>query len=328
MNTQYEHTPVMLKEVLKFLNPGPGQNFIDCTLGGGGYTFAIAEKIVPSGKILSIDLDNSAIANAAGIIKQNKYQNIILVHENFKNLSNIVKNYWPVRQAFGFDGIVFDLGLSSAQLKDRNRGFSFQLDAPLDMAFDHTRKNTNKERIDTNLSTEEIINKWPEDKLERILQEYGEERHAQRISTALANARQEKEIKTTGQLVEIIAQAVPEAYKHKKIHFATRTFQALRIATNQELENLKIVLPQAVDLLKAGGKLTIVSYHSLEDRIIKQYVKQESRDCLCPPSAPVCACSHKASLKIITRKVIKPSEEEVAKNPRARSARLRVAEKI
>lgn len=320
MATQYEHTPVMLKEVLEFLSPGPGQNFIDCTLGGGGYTFAIAEKIAPAGKIISIDLDNKAIANAEKTIKQNKYQNIILVNENFKNLSNIVKNHWPGQQAPEFDGIVFDLGLSSDQLKDRNRGFSFQLDAPLDMAFGQLE---NEHR-----ATKHIINYWKQENLEALLYKFGEERYAKRIAASIVRARQEEEIKTTGRLVEIIASAVPAVYKRGKIHFATRTFQALRIAANRELENLRTVLPQAVDLLKTGGRLAVVSYHSLEDRIVKKYIKEERRACICPPSAPVCVCGHVPRLKIITPKIIKPGEEEVIRNPRARSAKLRVAEKL
>ncbi len=318
----YVHTPVMLKEVLEFLIPLPGQNFIDCNLGSGGYTFSIAEKIVPRGKIISIDLDEKAIEHAQKKINKNKNKNIILAHDNFKNLHKIVQKYWPNRQAAKFNGVIFDLGLSSTQLQDRSRGFSFQLDAPLDMAYGQRVDNKKQ-------ATEYIVNYYKNEKLEKILKEYGEERYARRIAGAIVKARRRAPLKTTGQLVNIISEVVPAVYKKgRNIHFATRTFQALRIATNDELENLKQALPQAMNLLAKDGKIIVVSYHSLEDRIAKKFFLTESRDCICPPQAPLCQCGHKSKLKIITRKVVTPTEEEIKNNPRARSAKIRVAEKI
>lgn len=315
----YKHTPVMLKEVMEILNPRPGQDFIDCTLGGGGYTLAIAKRILPKGKIISFDLDELAINNFKSKILNLKLTNIILAHENFKNLQIIIKKYFAADAKF--DGIVFDLGLSSAQLQDRSRGFSFSLPlAPLSMNFGDSIK----ERA------ENIINNWRAQDLAKIFRDYGEEKAAYKIALAIVRQRQAKRIAAAGRLVEIIMKAkhFTAASHQTKIHPATKVFQALRIAVNQELENLRLVLPQAVNLLKAGGKLIVISYHSLEDRIVKQYFKEESKDCLCPPVLPVCRCGHKASLKIMTKPLLRPSGEEVLKNPRSRSAKFRAAAKI
>jgi 16S rRNA (cytosine1402-N4)-methyltransferase len=313
----YQHTPVMLKEVIEILNPKPGEKFIDCTLGGGGYSKAILEKIGERGKILAIDLDDLAIANAKLNFKTEiKNKNIILAHDNFKNLQIIIEKYFA--KDAKFDGIVLDLGLSSAQLEDRHRGFSFNLsDSPLNMNFG--------ERIGE--TAENIINGWNTENLVKIFRDYGEEKFAYKISLAIVNERKLGRIVTVGKLTEIIANAIPKRFQ-SKIHPATKVFQALRIAVNQELENLQVVLPQAISLLKVGGKLVIISYHSLEDRVVKQYFKQESRDCLCPPTMPICQCGHKASLKILNHKILRPTEEEVLKNPRSRSAKLRAISKI
>ena len=309
----------MLNEALNYLDPQPGQYFIDCTLGGAGYTVAIAERIGPKGKIIAIDLDKMAIENAKFQISNFKFQNIILANENFKNTTKITKKYFHKKKV---DGIVFDLGLSSAQLADRSRGFSFQLDTPLNMSFGCQMSDFGCR------TTEDIVNNWKQEKLEKIIREYGEERFAKRIARKIVECRELKSIKTTGRLVEIINQAVPDFYKRKKINCATKTFQALRIASNNELENLKKTLPQAVDLLAQGGKIVVVSYHSLEDRIAKNFFRQESRGCLCPPGYPVCQCEHKQQLKILTRGIVAAGKEEAAKNPRSRSAKLRAAEKI
>lgn len=332
---EYKHTPVMLKEVLEFLNPQVGQYFIDCTLGGAGYTMAIAKKIGSQGKIIAIDLDKIAIDNAKKLINKKKIKNIILENDNFNSLSKIVKKYFPARGGFAFsgesikfNGIVFDLGLSSAQLADRDRGFSFQLDAPLNMSFAHNKWPRIEKQTATNNNTEYIVNNWRVEELEKIIREYGEEKFAKRIARKIVEYRKLKPIKTTGQLVEIINQAVPAFYKNKKINCATKTFQALRIATNNELENLSQALPQALDLLAVKGRIAVISYHSLEDRIVKNFFKQESRDCLCPPACPVCQCKHKAKLKILTRRIVRAGKEEAISNPRSRSAKLRVAERI
>lgn len=325
---KYEHIPVMLKEALEYLDPKAGQFFIDCTLGGGGYTLELARKVGDKGRVLSIDLDKLAIDNAKLQIANHKLQNVFLIHENFKNLSQIAKDNCEKIRTERFDGLVFDLGLSSAQLQDRARGFSFLVDAPLDMAFGHKQEINERQRIKTNNDTEFIVNKWSERNLERIIKEFGEERFAKRIAGAIARARRRAPIKTTGELVKIIEAAIPRKFQRGKIHPATRTFQALRIATNNELDNLIQALPQALELLKPGGKVAVVSYHSLEDRIVKRFFRQEARDCLCPPEIPICQCRHEARLKILTKKPVGPSEEEIKKNPRARSAKMRVAEKL
>ena len=321
---EYKHIPVMLEEVIEMLNPKPGQKFVDCTLGGGGYSKAILEKIGEEGKILAIDLDGSAIANAKLKFKtelKNIYprmgENIILAHENFKNLQIIIEKYFTADTKF--DGVVLDLGLSSAQLEDRHRGFSFNIPlAPLGMNFGEQIGET----------AENIINSWSAEDLAKIFKDYGEEKFAYKIALAIVSERQLSRIVTTGKLVEIIVRIIPRRFQQAKIHPATKIFQALRIAVNQELENLQAVLPQAVSLLIPGGKLVVISYHSLEDRIVKQYFKQESKDCLCPPAMPICQCGHKASLKILTYPILRPTEEEVLKNPRSRSAKLRAIEKI
>lgn len=318
--SDYKHIPVMLGEIIKYLDPKPGENFIDCTLGGGGYTLEIAKRVGEKGKVLAIDLDEKAIENAKLQISNYKLYNIILANGNFKDLQTIVKEEFKNKE-IKWNGIVFDLGLSSAQLTDKSRGFAFQLDAPIDMAFGHEIQNTEHR-------TQNIINKYKQEELEKIIREYGEERYAGRIARVIVEHRKIEPIVTTGQLVEIIESVVPASYKHKKIHFATRTFQALRIATNKELENLEIALPQAINLLTKGGKLVVISFHSLEDRIVKNYLKTESKDCVCPAEFPICQCEHKARVKILTKKPLLPSDEEIEKNPRARSAKMRAAEKI
>ena len=313
----YQHIPVMLKEVIEILNPEPGQKFIDGTLGGGGYTEAILEKIGQAGQVLAIDLDGLSIANGKINFKTAiKNKKLILAHENFKNLQIIIEKYFT--EDAKFDGIVFDLGLSSAQLQDRNRGFSFSLpESPLGMNFGDS----------IGERAENIINHWSAQDLAKIFKDYGEERFAYKIALAIVRGRQLKKIATAGELVKIIAEAKPKKFQ-SKIHPATKIFQALRLAVNQELENLLAVLPQAVNLLKARGKLIVISYHSLEDRIVKQYFKQESKDCLCPPILPDCRCGHKASLKILTKPLLRPTGEEVLKNQRSRSAKLRAVSKI
>ena len=302
------------------MNPQSGELFIDCTLGGAGYTMAIAERVGLEGKVLAIDLDKMAIENAREVIAKKNLKNIILANGNFKNLSKIVNEYFDQGQEAGkFSGIVLDLGLSSAQLEDGNRGFSFKLNAPLDMAFGPREENS---------TTYEIVNGWKEDDLRKIIRDYGEEKFAGRIAAAIVRERKNAPINTTEDLVKIIEGAVPGKYLRGKIHPATRTFQALRIATNDELGNLREVLPVALGLLKKGGRLAVVSFHSLEDRIVKNFFREEAKDCICPPALPICQCNHKASFKIITKKIVIPGEEEEKSNPRSRSAKLRVAEKI
>jgi 16S rRNA (cytosine1402-N4)-methyltransferase len=319
---EYQHIPVMLKEVIEYLKPAAGMKFIDCTLGGGGYTLELSKTLGSKGLVIGIDEDPFSIKTVKEKINTQKINNIFLSNDNFKNLSKIIKES-NKEESIGFDGIVFDLGLSSAQLKDRGRGFSFQLDqAPLVMDFGGiTEEDSSK--------TEKIVNKYKEEELERIFRNYGEERFSKNIARNIIKYRKTKQVKTVGELVPIIMDSIPGRFKNgAKIHPATRVFQALRIATNDELESLNSALPQALDLLKKGGRIAVISYHSLEDRIVKNFFKYESKDCVCPPEIPVCRCGHLRSLKIITKKALKPSEEEIIENPRSRSAKMRVAEKV
>ena len=319
---KYRHVPVMLDEVIEYLGPKEGEYFIDGTLGGAGYTVAIAKKIGAKGKLMSFDLDPWAIENAERILKEEKLNNVILENTNFINIYESAKNNFEKNNEKEFDngifsGIVFDLGLSNAQLEDSERGFSFKDDKPLNMAFGENNKRT-----------WDLVNNYSREELENILKDLGEEKFHKRIIGGIFEARKKGSINTTGDLVKIIEDAVPAFYKRQKIHCATKTFQALRIETNEELENIKKVLPDSLRLLKKGGRIAVISYHSLEDRIVKNLFKQESIDCHCPASFPVCQCEHKATIKIINKKILQASEEELARNPKARSAKMRVAEKI
>jgi len=314
---KYQHTPVMLKEVLDGLAPKAGQIFIDGTLGGAGYTLALAKAVGPLGKVLAIDLDNLAILNAKERLAAVGFSNVILVQDNFRNLETIVAQNFS--EGSQIDGIVLDLGLSSAQLDDESRGFSFQGDRPLDMAF-------NQEGY-TAVATTTIINRYPLDRLTYIFREYGEEPKAYLVAKKIVEKRKKNWIRTTGELLDIISQVLKPNPK-SRINPATKIFQALRMETNKELEALKEVLPAAINCLKPGGRIGVVSFHSGEDKIVKEFFKTESKDCICPPAAPACICHHRASLKIITKKPIPASEAESHENPRARSAKLRLAEKI
>lgn len=315
MEKKSEHVPVLLNEVIKFLDPKPNQNFIDCTLGAGGHTIEILKRTAPNGKVLGIDMDMRAILVAkqkvlkAGI----EDRRLVAVRGNYKNLKEIVlqNNFKNI------SGILIDLGFSSMEIADPEKGFSFQIDAPLDMRYGEIGE-----------TAADILNHSREEELERIFQEYGEEKFAGRIARRICEIRKNNPIDTTFKLVNAIAEVVPKKLQHGRIHFATKVFQALRIAVNDELGNLEKVLPQAVELLPPGGRLAIISFHSLEDRIVKQYFKKESSGCTCPKDFPVCRCGHKAILKILNKKPIVPSEEEATQNPRSRSAKLRVAEKL
>jgi 16S rRNA (cytosine1402-N4)-methyltransferase len=310
----YKHTPVLLNEVMEVLNPQPGQVYIDCTLGGASYASALARAVGKEGKVIAVDADEMAIKNAESIIKKNNFQNVILVHDNFRNLADIAEEYGLDR----VDGIVFDLGLSSAQLDDESRGFSFQGDRPLDMAFGAGEA----------ISTQKIINSSSLSELTRIFREFGEEPQAYRLAKEIIAVRRGKTIRTTKELVNIILKITPARFLKAKIHPATRVFQALRLATNDEFASLRDALEATLDILRVGGRLAVVSFHSGEDRIVKQWLKQESLDCICPSQAPVCVCNHKARFKAIIKKPLMVSTDELNANPRSRSAKLRVAEKI
>ena len=302
------HKPVLLGKAVEALQVQPGKRYVDCTLGSGGHASAILEKLVPDGKLLGIDTDPEAI-NMAKTRLADYAGSTIIVNDNFANLETICRenNFLPVH------GILFDLGLSSTQLEISERGFSFQHDGPLDMRFSPTQ----------GLSAADIVNNLPEDKLSLLIKTYGEERYSKRIARCIIKDRP---ISSTLQLAGIVEKAIGS---HRgKIHPATRTFMALRIAVNRELENLITALRQAVNCLDHQGRLVVISYHSLEDRIVKQFMIRESKGCICPPETPICQCGHIPSLKIISKKAIMPSLTEVKLNSRSRSAKLRVAERL
>jgi len=302
------HIPVLLREVIENLAIQPGGRYIDCTLGGGGHTQAILESSSPGGQVLGIDADPEAIRSVENRLASYA-KSILLVNENFINLRDICVKYdfLPVH------GILFDLGLSSQQLDEGERGFSFQHDSPLDMRFNPGQK----------LSAADIVNKFSETRLAEILKVYGEETNSRQIARKIVRRRP---ILTSAELAEVVEEAVGGRYG--KIHPATRTFQALRIAVNNEMENLELALNQALGLLGFRGRLVVISYHSLEDRIVKQFMQKESRDCICPPEVLKCSCGHRANLKIISKKIVTPSSCETELNPRSRSAKLRAAERI
>ena len=301
------HIPVLVEETIQALAVQPGGRYIDCTLGGGGHTVAILEHSSPGGQLLGIDADPEAIKAARQRLRAYS-DSILLINDNFVNLKSICYKY----DFLPLHGILFDLGLSSLQLNGNGRGFSFKHRAPLDM-----RLNPDQE-----LTAAYIVNTYPEAELARLIRTYGEERYSRQIARRIV---QERPIKTTLELARAIERVVK---KRSKIHPATKTFQALRIAVNQELEHLELALKQAVDLLGFEGRLVVISYHSLEDRIVKQFMQRESKDCICPPGTPTCVCGHTASLRLIKKRVITPSPEEVQSNPRSHSARLRVAERV
>ncbi len=302
------HTPVLVKEAIEGLEVRPGGSYIDCTVGSGGHALAILEKVSPGGRLLSIDADPEVIEIAKS--KLACYgEAVILVNDNFANLAAICSKYnlYPV------DGILFDLGVSSLQLDTAQRGFSFQRDAPLDMRFDPSQ----------GLTAADIVNSFPEQQLAHIIKENSEERHSRRIARHIVQSRP---ITTTLALAEVVEQALGS--KHGKIHPATRTFMALRIAVNGELESLKLALEQTINLLRFRGRLVVISYHSLEDRIVKEFMRREASSCICPPGTVICRCGHVPTLKLISRKVIKPTLWEIESNPRSRSARMRIAERL
>ena len=308
MSLQLHHVPVLLKETIEALKIQPGGHYIDCTVGEGGHALAILEKISPGGHLLGIDADPQAI-NAANTRLQQFKPSVSLANANFADLENICLKYSlpPV------DGILFDLGISSLQLESKERGFSFQYDAPLDMRFNPIQ----------GISAAELINTLPEAEIADLIERYGEDHRSRQVAKHIVANRP---VNTTHQLAQLIRKAVGD--KRGRINPATKTFQALRISVNQELENIKTALRQAINLLKSAGRLVIISYHSLEDRLAKEFFRQESKGCLCPQDVLTCVCGHSATLKIITKKVIKPSVEEIKANRRSRSAKMRVVEHV
>ena len=308
MDARVTHDPVMLKEVIAALDVRPGGRYVDCTVDGGGHAEAILEAASPGGALLGIDADPEAIVMSRERLARFG-SSVAIVQGNFRDLDRLCRDsgFAPV------NGILFDLGLSSHQLASA-RGFSFRIEAPLDMRFGPDEEPT----------ASYWVNEAGETELADLIWRFGEERHSRRIARAIVNGRP---LRTTTQLAKAVEQAVGRR-PGSQIHPATKTFQALRIAVNQELASLAEALPRAHGLLGFGSRLVVISYHSLEDRIVKQFIARESRDCICPPSQPVCTCGHKATLKPVTRGVVTPSHEEIAANPRSRSAKLRAAERL
>jgi len=291
------HFPVMKEEVIQLLNPKPGENFVDCTLGEGGHSMAMLERNKPHGKVLGIDSDPEILEKLKLKVKDADFkERLVLVCENFANLGTIIRKYdfKPV------SGVLFDLGLSSWHLEESGRGFSFLRNEPLDMRYNPSNA----------LTAEAIVNFWSLKEIEKILRLYGQERFSRRIAEEIVKSRP---LKTTVDLVMAVERATPSWYHRGRIHFATKTFQALRIAVNSELENLEKALPQALDIMESGGRLVVIAFHSLEDRIVKNFMRNKAKE---------------GSLKILTKKPVRPSREEVAENPRSRSARLRAAVKV
>ncbi len=311
MDKDYGHKPVLLEECLQALAIRPDGCYLDGTLGRAGHSLEILRRLT-TGRLVGIDRDMAAIG-AAGERLADFQDRVTLVHGNFRDLGRILQE----TGTGPLDGMLFDLGVSSPQLDEARRGFSYMQDAPLDMRMDESEA----------LSAADIVNTWSQEELRRVLYEYGEERYAPRIAQAIVRRRGDRPIETTGELVEVIRSAMPAAALREKQHPAKRSFQALRIAVNGELEALPPMLAAAADGLKPGGRLAVITFHSLEDRIVKQTLRELATGCTCPPQFPVCVCGKKPRLKLITRKPVTPGPEELAENPRARSAKLRVAER-
>lgn len=310
------HVPVLLNETLRQFAVRPGGRYIDCTTGLGGHSAAIAREMGEDGRLLCVDQDADALDFARTKLAPFG-RRVSFVHGNFRDIASIA-------QAEGFaavDGILMDLGISSLQIGRAERGFAFGLDGPLDMRMDPSSGG---------ITAAEIVNEWDETSIANLFYTYGEERQSRRIATAVVRNRP---MATTWDLARAVEQAVGGARGHVQVHPATRVFLALRIRVNGELDSLDTALPQAHSLLgfgtsHGGGRLVIISFHSLEDRIVKQYIRREAMDCLCPPQVPLCRCGHVATLSDLTRRAVKPGDEEVARNPRSRSAVLRAAERV
>lgn len=309
---EYSHKSVLLHESLDALHIRPDGVYVDGTLGGGGHSEEIAKRLT-TGRLICIDRDERAIERATKRLAP-LMDKITIVHGNFRSLASILDR----QQLDRVDGMLFDLGVSSPQLDETERGFSYMADAPLDMRMDETER----------LTARDVVNDWPEDKLRRILYDFGEERYAPRIAGAIVRRRTERPIETTLELADIIRNAMPAAALREKQHPAKRSFQAVRIAVNEELESISEMLSTAADRLKSGGRLAVISFHSLEDRLVKNAIQSREKGCTCPRDFPVCTCGFVQTLKSVYRKPVTASPEELKENPRARSAKLRAAERI
>ena len=310
--SEFYHVSVLLQECLDGLNIKPDGIYVDGTLGGAGHSSQIAKRLT-TGRLIGIDRDTVALAAAGDRLAPYK-ERVTLVHSNFCEMAQVLKDL----DIPGVDGILLDLGVSSPQLDDGERGFSYMADAPLDMRMNR----------EDPLTAHVVVNTWPQEELKRILYTYGEERYAPQIAAAICRRREEKTIDTTLELVDVIRSAMPAAALREKQHPAKRSFQAIRIAVNDELGSVERVLRDAMDLLNPGGRLAIITFHSLEDRIVKTAMADAVKGCTCPPNFPVCVCGKKPKVKLISRKPIVASQEELNVNPRSRSAKLRVCEKL
>ena len=310
--SEFHHVSVLLNECIDGLNIKPDGIYVDGTLGGAGHSSRIAARLT-TGRLIGIDRDEIALCAAAERLAPYK-ERVTLVHSNFSAIASVLKELGIA----GVDGVLLDLGVSSPQLDDGSRGFSYMTDAPLDMRMDNTES----------LNASIVVNTWPYEELKRILYDYGEERYAPQIASAICRRREQKPVETTLELVDIIRSAMPPAALREKQHPAKRSFQAIRIAVNDELGAVAKVMEDAVPCLNPGGRLAVITFHSLEDRIVKSAMAAAAKGCTCPPSFPVCVCGKKPQVKIITRKPIVSGDKELAENPRARSAKLRICEKL
>ena len=310
--SEFSHAPVLLAECLEGLNIRPDGIYLDGTVGGAGHSAEIVKKL-STGRLICVDRDSAAL-QAAGERLEPWKDRVTLMRSNFDRVPEILDELGIP----AVDGMLFDLGVSSPQLDEAERGFSYRMDAPLDMRMDRTSP----------LTAAEIVNTWPEAELKRILYTYGEERYAPRIAAAIVKARGKKELETTLELADLIRGAMPAAALREKQHPAKRSFQAIRIAVNDELNAVKNMMDAAPEHLRPGGRLCVISFHSLEDRIVKSAMQTAAKGCTCPPEFPVCVCGKKPTLRIVTKKPIVSDETELRDNPRARSAKLRIAERI
>ena len=309
---EFNHVSVLLNECLEGLNIKENGIYVDGTLGGAGHSSEILKKLSKEGRLIGIDQDTDALKAAKERLKD--YSNVTFVHSNFSNIENVLNNL----NIDGVDGILMDLGVSSYQLDEGERGFSYMKDAPLDMRMNR----------ENDFSAYNVVNEYSEEDLYRIIRDYGEEKFAKRIASFIVENRQEKNIETTLELVEIIKNAIPAKARREGPHPAKRTFQAIRIEVNSELSILNKTIEDGVEKLNKGGRMAIITFHSLEDRIVKNKFRDLAVSCRCPKEFPVCVCGEKAKVKIISRKAIEPTKEEVEINPRSRSAKLRVIEKL
>lgn len=309
---EFHHVSVLLEEVLEGLNIKEDGIYVDGTLGGAGHSLEIVKRL-KTGKLIGIDQDTNALDKSREVLKEH-LDKVVLVHDNYVNIKSVLEDLNIEK----VDGILLDLGVSSHQLDTEERGFSHNKDAPLDMRMDSSK----------NFSAWNVVNEYSEDEITRILYEYGEEKWAKRISQFIIQERNDKPIDTTFELVSVIKKAIPKKVRMEGHHPAKKTFQAIRIEVNGELDVLKAAIKDMVEVLNANGRLAIITFHSLEDRIVKEEFKELFKDCICPPEMPQCICDKRREINILTRKPIVPSKRELESNPRSRSSKLRVAEKI